>query len=212
MLDVRARRLWLGRLALVLSLALWFVAPIFVANGYHPISQSISESAGQHTPNAWIARTSFVLLGVGAWISWATRPSTTPRRNQKLRTVTSVVRAGTFTFGAGMIAAAIWSHAPWLPGTAGNPTEDTLHSVAAATAGVGIVVAGLAAHWLPHRSTRWRVSTGLCTALFVFVPPATTVLPEIAGILQRVMFAAATIWLLWQPNATTALDPAPDVD
>lgn len=187
------------------SAVLWLIAPAVVGSGFNPVTQSISESAGQQTPHAWVARLSFVLLGVGAWTSWATfgvhRP--TPGAAASSSVIPQVVRWGALVFGVGMIGAAVWSHAPWLPGVTGDPTADALHSLAASVAGLGIVVASVAALWLRGRGQLWWWLTAVCAAAFAMIPPLAASSPDVAGVLQRVMFVMATVWLAWTPQATT---------
>lgn len=103
--------------------------------------------------------------------------------------------AATVIFAVAMVAAAIWSHSPWIPGVASDVREDFLHSAAASTAGVGIVAATLFSLWLPGKAVWWRTFTGFCVAMSLFIPPLMAVLPALSGLLQRSMFGVVTVWL-----------------
>lgn len=105
-------------------------------------------------------------------------------------------RAGTALhagFGVLMVATGVFSTRSFMPGAAYDPVEDMLHSVAATAMGfafaIGIVAVLLQAPPAGRRR-RWPLDAGAVLAA-VMLPLGMAVLPDVAGVLQRVMFAVA---------------------
>ena len=82
-------------------------APFLMPNSYDWVRHTTSESAAQHVPGAWVARSGFVGLGL-AVILLASR-----RRNRWTWPGAGLHAA----FGALMIAAAVFSSRAWTPAT-----------------------------------------------------------------------------------------------
>lgn len=147
------------------------------------LKNSTSEQAGQQVPGAWIMRAGFLSYGLGTFvaslISWRHRPP---------------VRIALVIFGAGLIATAIWSNASILPGTSSDMHEDWLHSVASGLVGVAFAAACAARLFAPGGSMRDRLAwTGLIVS--VVFPVAMGAIPEIRGLIQRVMFAVSFLFV-----------------
>ena len=116
-------------------------APLFVPAGYSPVRRSIGGSATQDLAGAWVARAGFVLLGC-AVIALAARG--VPSWSAPARWAHGV-------FGLAMVAAAIWSHAPWDGG------REEVRAGAGAIVGVATVAARRPApRGGPRRSTSPR--------------------------------------------------------
>ena len=166
----------------------------FAVPDYDLVRQSVSETAAQGTPGAWVARTGFPRLALAVL-------SLLPRVRWG--------RAATWGYGgfaAGLVAVGVWSHEPYLPGVAYDATEATLHSVAATAMGLAVVNAEILAAW----HTRRRARLGLAGA-YLLLPVAMAVHPGLAGIYQRLMFATlvgALFVMSWRPPGAR---PAPDV-
>jgi hypothetical protein len=114
-------------------------------------------------------------------------------------------------FGALMAAAAAFSHRPWQPGRDFDSTEDLLHSVAATGMGfafaAGVVATAVVA---ARRGDRRRTALDVVAVVASLVLPlAMGVLPQVDGVLQRLMFAVAYAWyareaLMWSHRAIAA--------
>jgi hypothetical protein len=167
------------------SAAALAAAPALMPPGYSWVSHTTSESAAQGVDGAWLARTGFVLFGLSVillatsrwqrWGSWAT-----------------ALHAG---FGALLVAAAVFSHRPWVAGEDFDHVEDVLHSVAATAMGFvfvgGVVVTALGR----SRGDTWpRALDIMAVASSVAIPLGMAAQPDIDGVLQRLMFVVAYAW------------------
>jgi hypothetical protein len=174
----RSRAVLTGLALSAIAIAL---APLAMPEGYSWVSQTTSESAAQATPGAWVARLGFALFGLAVL---ALLPGSVARWG----------RAGAVlhgAFGVCMVAAAVFSHQAWQEGVAWSQTEDLLHSIAATAMGFAFA-AGVVAVAVVGR--RIRVLDVVAVAASVLVPLGMTALPEVDGVLQRLMFAVAYAW------------------
>lgn len=173
------------------------LAPALMPAGYSALSLSVSESAGQGVPGAWLARAGFLLLGFAvlleaqvagvAWGRWG--------------------RLAHRTYAVAMIAVAAFSHMPW-DGTPYDPVEDTLHSVAATLVGfaftTGVVVVGLRR----GRRAGWiRAVDALAVVAAVVLPLVQANVESIGGLAQRVLFGVGYLW--YGAEAARLVSPAP---
>jgi hypothetical protein len=167
------------------SVAALAVAPAVTPPDYSWVSQTTSESAAQGVQGAWVARLGFVLFGLSViflaficrrrWGPWAASLHG--------------------TFGALMIAAAAFSHRPWMPGANFDRTEDLLHSVAASGMGVAFALGVVAAALGRNRGhPRWRVLDVVAVAASVAIPLGMSARPGLDGAIQRLMFVVAYVW------------------
>jgi hypothetical protein len=140
---------------------------------------STSEQAGQQIAGAWLMRAGFVSYGVGiifaAFADWSTR---------------SYVRAALLVFGFGLIGTAIWSNASIVPGAASDMREDLLHSIASGVVGTAFAASCMVRLFAPGGSKQDKLSwVGVIVS--VAFPVAMGVLPEIRGLVQRMMFGVS---------------------
>ncbi len=93
------------------------------------------------------------------------------------------------------MAVAAWSIRPWDPLAPFDPVEDTLHSAAATVVGFAFAL-GVATVGLGYRVTerRWRLLDVVGVLASVVLPMAMVAWPDVAGVLQRSMFALAYLW------------------
>lgn len=169
---------------LALSAAALALAPLAVADDYSWLAHTTSESAGQGTSGAWLARSGFVLFGlaVGA-IAYRRRASWG-----------AAATAAQTAFAILLLMAADFSSRTWDPAASFDQTEDALHSVAATAMGFAFVIAVLL---VLARRTRldWRRSLDLVAiAAATLLPLAMLAWPDVDGLVQRGMFAIAYIW------------------
>ncbi|WP_208106591.1 DUF998 domain-containing protein [Streptomyces sp. GC420] len=171
-----------GLIASAVALA---VAPAVMPPGYSWVSRTTSESAAQGLSGAWVARLGFVLFGLSVVLL-----ATVCRRRWGVWGV-----ALHAAFGALMTAAAAFSHKPWQATGPYDRTEDVLHSVAASTMGIAFAL-GIVAVALSRRALRRRVrlADAVAVAASVVLPLGMTVLPDVQGVLQRLIFVVAYAW------------------
>ncbi len=160
----------------VIAAAIVF-GPLWSPEGFSWIVHTTSEQAGQHMPGAAIMRAGFVAYGAGTLVA-----ALIARRSRP------AVKAALALFGLGLVATAIWSNAPILPGLPSDLHEDWLHSVASGVVGTAFAAACAARLFAsgapPRDALAW---TGL--AIAILIPLAMTRVPEIRGLLQKAMFA-----------------------
>ncbi len=181
----RHLRPWLADLVPALALVLLASATLMMPSGLEAMRHSISESAAQATPWAWIGRIGLAAFGLAAWLAagrlWPTERAT---------------GAALAVFGLAMIASAAWSHRPWLPDVPFDAGEDAIHSLAAQTAGLAIAAAVVS-----HIVSRIRAGSPpgrldwLALAAVIIGSVGFAWFPAASGLLQRAMFAAILLWL-----------------
>ena len=161
-------------------------APAAMPDTYSWIRHTTSESAAQGVSGAWIARLGFLLFGLAvAWLAVDDRRAWPP-----------ITRGALVAFGVSMVATAAFSTRPWWPGAAFDPTEDLLHSITATTMGFAFAI-GLAARAFTRRGDPVGLALdGLGITASVVLPLAMSLLPDWAGLLQRIMFATAYVWFV----------------
>ena len=185
----RTRRSDLERVAIVLLLIASSVAltlaPLALPPSYSWVLHTTSESAAQGLRGAWVARSGFLLFGLGIiWLAAVARP-----------------RWGTWgsallgTFGVMMLGTAAYSHRPWLPDVPYDAFEDLLHSATATIMGVafaaGVIVVGLRR---APATTFDRALDGFAVVASVIIPLAMMQGTAYTGLLQRTMFLIAYLW------------------
>ncbi|MDP3893974.1 DUF998 domain-containing protein [Nocardioides sp.] len=160
------------------------LAPLLMPAGYDWLTHTTSESAAQGVPGAWLARLGFVLLGL-AVLGLAVRSVAWGRVGRLLHGVFAVSLFGT----------AVFSSRPFDPAAAFDATEDLLHSVTATAMGFAFAF-GVVAVALSQRSRpgRLRALDALAVLASVVLPLGMLALPDLAGVLQRVMFLVAYAW------------------
>jgi hypothetical protein len=174
----------LGVAAVIGSAVALGLAPLLLPPGYSVVTHSVSEAAAQATSGAWLARSGLAVLGAAALL--LAGPASRGSR---------WARPSLVCFGGSLLAAAIWSHSPWLPQPPADPVEDLLHSVASGVVGLGFVSALLAMTVRPpDRSVRWLSLIALLVS--IVVPLLMAIDESRAGLWQRLMFGTAMVWLI----------------
>jgi hypothetical protein len=162
------------------------LAPTFMPDSYSWLAHTTSESAAQGVEGAWLARLGFVMFGLSVLLLAAVT-----RRNWGF--AGAALHA---VFGACMLATAVFSTRSWVPDAPYDPTEDTLHSIAASAIGFAFAL-GIVAVVLRARRTRlqrWWLLDLAAVLASVLLPLGMLLQPDAAGLLQRSMFAIAYAW------------------
>lgn len=160
------------------------VAPVFLHDGYSVLRNSISESAAQNVPTAWIARTALFASGVGVVAVVILKSSTWSRTTNFAFTA----------FGTLWIVSSLFSTKSWIVGTPFNAVENAIHSYAAS--GMAIVVLGAIVIGFtkqPVSLVDRLLALALASAATLF-PLASVLAPEFGGLFQRVMFFYTYLW------------------
>lgn len=175
----RARPLiFLALFASVLSLAL---GPLAVPGGYSVVVHTTSEAAAQATPGAWLTRTGFLLFGLGVFCLSAVK-----------RGWPSSARVLHGVFGLLLIAAAVYSHRPFIDGVEYDRVEDMLHSVAATGMGFAFAFGVLVVGW--RRIPRWKIADAVALVAATAIPITMMTTAGFDGLLQRGVFLVAYLW------------------
>lgn len=169
---------------LLASFLALLLAPTQMPASYNWLQHTTSESGAQGITGAWLARLGFLLFGL------AVLGETAVLRKQWSLPVRFFLGA----FGVFMTAVAAFSARPWLPNLPFDPVEDWLHSFAASGMGFAFAL-GVGLRWWqrPWQSKLRLVDFGV-VATAVFIPLAMSLLPDWAGLLQRLMFTIAYLW------------------
>lgn len=176
----------LALVALAVAALCLALAPLAMPEDYSWASRSISESAAQGVQGAWVARTGFLLMGLGAVLT--ALASADRWRNP------GAVLLG--LYGVLMMSASALSTRSWRPDAAYNAQESTLHSTVATAMGFCYALGVLAVLVADRGMPAGRRVLGLAALTSsVTVPLGMLAAPSIAGVLQRAMFALALLWL-----------------
>lgn len=174
----------LGLILIALSVNLIAIAPLLLGPDYDPVRHSISESAAQQTPMAWAARLGLFLSGLGVLAAVIVRA-----RSWGIAATIAMTLFGLF-----WSATAVFSTRSWITMQPFDELEDALHSVLATSMAV-IVVGAIALQFVqPPLSTARRLGAGCLLLASSLMPLAAVLLPETAGVWQRIMFAVAYAW------------------
>jgi hypothetical protein len=162
-------------------LAAMILGPALSPPEFDWLRHTTSEQAAQRLPGAWAMRCGFAAYGLGTLVSaaigWRTRP---------------LVRLALAVFGLGLIGAAIWSNAPILAGMPVDAAEDWLHSVAANVVGTGFAAA-CAFRLFAQGGSRRDALAWVGLIVSVAIPLAMGWVPDLRGLLQRLMFLLSMV-------------------
>ncbi len=164
------------------------IAPVFLHDGYSALSNSISESAAQNVPTAWIARSALFASGAG----------TLGVVVLKARIWGRTVATSFAAFGTLWIVSSIFSTKSWVIGTPYNDVENVIHSYAASA--MAIVVLGALVLAFSRKPVRLldRALAIMLAATATFLPLTSLLAPEFGGIFQRLMFLYTYFWFVRQ--------------
>ena len=167
--------------------------PLFAHPGFDWVAHTTSQQAGQMVQGAWLMRLGFVAFGLGVLLD--ALPDL--RRGQ--------YENGLFVFfGVSMVLVAVFSHKPLDPTLFYDVTDDLLHSVFATLMGFAYGI-GVAWRMVRMRQKLDIVFSAIAAMSSIILPLAMWQLPEIAGLLQRLMFFISFVWLvLYLPPRSTS--------
>ncbi len=172
------------------------VAPLVLGGGYDWITRSVSESAAQQTEGAWLGRLSLVLSGLSTLAVCVVRA----------RVWGAAATTAFALFGFMWALTAVYSARSWVNGVPYDRLEDAVHSILAT--GMAIICLGalVLVVWGRYASRAWRLATVGLLAAATLLPLAAVLVPEFAGVFQRVMFLWTYFWFIretllsWKPS------------
>jgi len=170
-------------LGVLLCSSMILLGPLYTVDGYSMVAHTSSQLGAQNTEGSWLMNLGFIALGFGVGID-----------ARRIWWIVPFVSAIFLMFAVAMIMTGVFSLQPIDPALPYNDMWHVLHSVFAVAAGicfcVGAIGYGLfrrvgAAKWISI--VAGLLATGLSLAIFM--------LPEVQGLLQRLMFAVTFTWL-----------------
>lgn len=178
-----------GVVLVLVAGGLFIVAPLLMPEGYSWIRNSISESGAQQVTGAWATRLGFLCFGLGAMLISITR---TPQWGAVASWFMAI-------FAFLMLTVAAFSTRSWQPEASYDAWESILHSISASAMGFAY---GIGTFLIALTGS----SQSLCLRVFGFVATASSIVcpvlaamdPSLGGVYQRIMFAIAIAWLVWQ--------------
>jgi Protein of unknown function (DUF998) len=191
--------------AAVLAIWLWCLsmlavgfAPLLMPDSYSWVEHTISESAGQGVQGAWMARSGLylaalamlTLAGVAGerWGFWG--------------------RSALRLYAFGLIAAAIFSRAPWTD-VPYDHFEGYLHTISVFWAGVGFALGVLLVRGRRGPGPRWVRASDLTVFLITLVVPVLMLIfRDQEGLLQRFLALAGYIWVIAEATRVGRNRPA----
>jgi hypothetical protein len=166
------------------SAAAVVIATAVMPQSYSWVRHSVSESAGQGVPDAWIARLGFLLLGFAVLLLAGIAAS------RWGHAATALFRA----YGVAMIATAAFAHRPWLD-VPFDAFEDSLHSLTATAVGftftVGVVLVAIGRG---GGATAARTFDAVAVVAAVVISVMVVNVAGLSGLAQRVMFGIGYVW------------------
>jgi hypothetical protein len=182
------------------------IAPVLMPSSYDWLAHTTSESAAQGVPAAWVARMGLGLFGASVLAVVAVAAS---RWNAAAR----VLHVG---FALAMVATAAFSARSWDASVPYSELEDLAHSVAATVMGFAFAF-GVFAVSLGRRQWGARRSFDVVAIVAsVVLPLGMLGLPDLAGLLQRLMFVIAYAWYAAEAIAASSRrgpqEPAASID
>lgn len=172
-------------LGFLILLLVMFILPFFSAQGYSMVRHTTSELGAQFTPNSWIMNIIFMGLGVLCILE-----ALFTLRSFKMHQMILML------FGLGLILSGIFKHMPIDPDLSYRIREDDLHSVASSLVGMSFTFFAISSIFIVHskRNKMIALSMGvlaLTISSFIFI------LPDYAGVFQRLMFISSFVWLFY---------------
>ena len=172
--------------ALILAALGVLFTPFAMDSGYSWLRNSISETGGQEVTNALLGRSTLFLSGLGVLLV------TVLKRRIWNRTATISMAL----FGLMWCLTAFFSTKSWVQGVPFNEAESITHSVLASAMAI-VVLGALAVGFRRSTVSKMDRILGFVLALAAtFLPLASLLVPDLAGLFQRIMFLYTYFWFI----------------
>lgn len=163
---------------IVFALAI-LLGPLYTAEEYSIISNSVSELGAQHTPNNFIMICAFITFGVGIVLDGVKR--------------FQFPLLPFILFGLAMAIVGVFPHKPVDSSQSFNAIYHNLHGILASIAGTAITVGFI---WQGFRTHgRQRIICFYMALIATIFPILMLSIPNYKGIIQRVMYVNILAWL-----------------
>lgn len=160
--------------------------PFAMDNHYSWLQNSISETGGQNVTHAWLGRLTLFLSGTGVLLVTAL----------KVRTWNRTATIAMVLFGIMWCLTAFFSTKSWVQDVPFDEAESMTHSILASA--MAIVVLGALSLAIRRSNTarRDRALALLLAFAATFLPLASLLVPDLAGLFQRLMFLCTYFWFI----------------
>lgn len=176
-------------LLLLMSAFCVYIAPLVMPRDYNWLTNAISEAAAQGLQYAWLTRLGFLMFGLAVLWLVVYKRDTWSRGVSWMQLI----------FAVSMLGTAAFSHKPWIAAVPYDPFEDFLHSVTATSMGFAFAFGVIARLIQRSRNIRHQKVLDLVAIIAATViTPIGEYMPSIAGLLQRMMFAIAYLWFMYE--------------
>jgi hypothetical membrane protein len=177
--------------------ALILLGPLYAGPGYNATSHTVGDLGAQGAAFGWAMRLGLVMLGVGVALD-----------ARRLWWRAPFVSLLFLTLAGAVALSPVFSPRPLHPDMPFSDTAHVLHHAFAAMAGVCLCV-GVAGYGFVTGAGRAKaISFAVCAAT-VLLSLAMILWPDLGGLLQRLMLAAAFAWMVaFLPNPGL-LNPSP---
>jgi len=184
--------------ALILSLSMLVLAPLFVSDSYSIIEHTLSESGAQGIEGAWVFRTGVALAALSVLVmSLSAQQTWTSAAIRWLR-----------MYAVALLMLTMFPEAP-LDGGAHDETVAMLHTAFAVVGAVSFILGVVTVSGTrPRQAIRARVFDWLVVAAVALLPQI-MVLVRVDGLLQRIMVAFGYVWLLAESSRIAGPVPTP---
>jgi hypothetical membrane protein len=177
---------------LILAILGVLLTPFAMAEGYSWFENSISETGGQGVSNAWLGRLTLTLSGLGVLAVAKLR------RNSWSR----ITFVSMTLFGVMWSLTAVFSTQSWEESVPFNPVESAIHSALASAMAIVVLGALAIAFQRPAITKVSRYLAFTLAAAATFLPLASLLNPEFAGLFQRLMFVITQLWFIREAKQT----------
>lgn len=160
--------------------------PLAMDSGYSWLQNSISETGGQGVTNAWLGRWTLLLSGTGVLLVTALRR----------RTWNHTATVAMVLFGIMWILTGFFSTKSWVQDVPFDETESLTHSFLASAMAIVVLGALSLAFRTSNTARRDRALALLLAFAATFLPLASLLVPDLAGLFQRIMFLYTYFWFI----------------
>ena len=167
-----------------LFVLLMFILPIFSFEGYSILSNTTSDLGAQKAPLNWLMNAGFIALGITVLLEGRQRMENYP-----------IAKIMLYFFSISLIGVGLFNQRPLTDETA-NLAVDLFHSIFATSTGFSFSFLAFVMVFIFVKPLDKNLALAVAIIAIV-IPISMTLMPNIQGLLQRLMFLIAFSWLLY---------------
>ncbi len=160
--------------------------PLAMDSGYSWLRNSISETGGQDVTNAWLGRSTLFLSGTGVLL-------VTVLKGRIWNRTATIAMA---LFGLMWCLTAFFSTKSWVQSAPFDEAESLTHSILASAMAIVILGALTLGFRRGNVARQDRTFAFLLAFAATFLPLASLLVPDLAGLFQRLMFLYTYFWFI----------------